>query len=510
MQNRLIISMCKSFSDPKGKPPTLSPSTSFGLQQYESNGFTELLEKVKDQAKFWQSKLRKRKFNKISRSISNLSELLEVEEDEMNKEDRLQKLQFPLLNEYPLEYIQIEENKNEVQRRLNDLIRYSKNSKSTLKRSTSDPELSSIVGVENSKDKQTQPEKPGLSENFKELLQRFERDIPPPRPYPPLLPEAETSSQSTLSAAFESLQLDLEQSAVTPPVKKKEDIVKISPRTARAYLSKPDVTPPQQLKSKDEAIALLDDYISQIRTAADELEDIKPPGRKEPQAETPSNLTHTSDAKTHSTITKSDYESPFFRPKKKTYLESNESSSSSETRRRHPLQDLQRHGHYRSESTGSNLSISTSSLSSIHYTSHHASLNTFPIEIDSGEPGAQSLNVLVLLSANPECIQPLISHICLSEFKDRLLMCACLQQSSLSLLVNIAKLVQNIFEVSKYNIAKSMFVFLVQIGGADGRKTALESGMMDIILKLLSARDPIPVCLILFIILMMTSPRAHV
>lgn len=508
MQNRLIISMCKSFSDPKGKPPTLSPSASSALQQYEASGFTELLEKVKDQAKFWQSKLRKRKFNKISRSISNLSELLEVEEDEMNKQDRLQKLQFPLLNEYPLEYIQIEENKNEVQRRLNDLIRYSKNSKSTLKRSTSDPELSSLVGVESSKDQQRQPEKPGFSENFKELLQRFERDIPPPRPYPPHLPEAETSSQSTLSAAFESLQQDLEQSAATPPVKKKEDVVKISPRTARAYLSKPDVTPPQQLKSKDEAIALLDDYITQIKTAADELEDIKPPGRKESQA---SNLTHTSDAKTHSTITKSDYESPFFHPKKKTYLESNESSSSSETRRRHPLQDLQRYGHYRSESTGSNLSISSTSLSSLHYTSHHGSLNTFPIEIDSGEPGAQSLNVLVLLSANPECIQPLISHICLSEFKDRLLMCACLQQSSILLLVNIAKLVQNIFEVSMHSIAKFMFIFLVQVGGADGRKTALESGMMDIILKLLSARDPIPVCLILFIILfMMTSPRVHV
>lgn len=31
------------------------------------------------------------------------------------------------------------------------------------------------------------------------------------------------------------------------------------------------------------------------------------------------------------------------------------------------------------------------------------------------------------------------------------------------------------------------------MGGPDGRKAAVESGMMDIVLKLLSTRDPIPV-----------------
>ena len=44
-------------------------------------------------------------------------------------------------------------------------------------------------------------------------------------------------------------------------------------------------------------------------------------------------------------------------------------------------------------------------------------------------------------------------------------------------LENIATLITNIFEV----------------GGSEGRKTALSSGFLDLIIKLLHTRDPIPV-----------------
>ena len=448
MQNRLIGSMCKSFTDPtkeKVATPIITSPALSSINAYEGHGFDELLNKVKEQAKSITSKLRKHKFKKVSRSISNLSELLEAEEDEMNRQDRLQKLQYPLLKEYPQEYFEIDLHKNEVENRLNDLIRQGKSAKNTLKRSTSDPEISSIIG-----------EKEGiLTENteseFSKLFLQFEQDLPPPRPYhPPILQDK--SLQDTLDAAFNILEMDLEHSAKTlssAQTDKAEEVVKISPRAVH----EPKVVPSQKLKSKDETIALLDDYISQIKLAAGELEHIKVSKAKDSKKEEEKEKPQSSESKAHKPMKTQYPESPIFAPKKRKHHFNEtmtESSSSSETRRRYSFQELERRGHRRVGSTGSNISIGSSSSisSSQHYISHHGSLLAFPIDADSGEPGAQSLRTLVLLSRNPECIQTLISHICLSEFKERLLTSAMSQESSLPLISSIASLVQNIFDVS--------------------------------------------------------------
>lgn len=52
------------------------------------------------------------------------------------------------------------------------------------------------------------------------------------------------------------------------------------------------------------------------------------------------------------------------------------------------------------------------------------------------------------------------------------------------LLNNIAALVQNLFES----------------GDAEGKKNALSSGVLDLAIKLLHSRDPIPVCTLPFLI----------
>lgn len=47
------------------------------------------------------------------------------------------------------------------------------------------------------------------------------------------------------------------------------------------------------------------------------------------------------------------------------------------------------------------------------------------------------------------------------------------------------------------------------MGGADGRKTAVESGMLDIVLKLLASREPIPVRSHSFTLLLFLEPSGH-
>jgi hypothetical protein len=456
MQNRLIGSMCKSFYEQKEKinSPLMSPSMAYNIDlQYGGNkSFSELLDRVKEQARLLKSKLRKNRFRKISHSISNLSELLEAEEDEMNRQDRLEKLQYPLLLEYPRDYFELDMQKDEVEKRLNTLIRHSKTSKNPLKRSTSDPEISSMVG-----DDSTSYEEKNFSENFRQLLERFEVDIPPPRPFSsprPFTPRSPTTSKTAaslpnaLSEAFDRLQLDLENSSQTPPVSsKKEEKVKISPRSTHK-IKLNDSYSPQELKSKDEAMALLDGYISQIMTAAGELKDVHSRQRNNNDVNMKNGLSAIDTL--HEESSSARCESPVYQPRKRKQSGVTAESSSSSDTKRNLIQDQQKRGHRRMDSAGS-IGSNSSMSSSIAYNSHHGSLLTFNINTgDFSEPGSQSLKILVLLSRNPECAQTLISHICLSEFKERLLTCATSEESSLSLISNIASLVQNIFEVSQW------------------------------------------------------------
>ena len=470
MQSRLIISMCKAFSEPQGKPVateglSLSPPSSHS----EGNGLREL-EQAKDQTRSSRPKVHKRKFKKYSRSISNLSELLEAEEDEMNRQDRQQKLRFPTEQTYPHEYFEIEGKKDEIEKRLNELIRHGKSAKRTLKRSTSDPEITNHINNEEDEEEEEEeeegerrsshhPSQLYYSDKFRDVLRVFQKDIPPPRPYTPTVPPRYPPSQpspTTLSAAFDSLQQDLELTSNSPQIAfKNNEIVKISPRTVhRNFMQKNSCPSPiQQGKSKNETLAILDDYISQILTAAGELNNMTPASQKSHSGKSISEVSNPSEKKS---LKIENQGSPVFKRKYvQTRFDSNQSrydgqeSSSSETRRRNSSQDSRPHGHMRSGSASSNFSFTpSSSLSSLQYPSHHGSLTGFSIDVDSAEPGAQSLRVLNLLASNSECIQTLIAHICLSDFKDRLLSLACSQQSSMSLICSIASLVQNIFEVS--------------------------------------------------------------
>lgn len=419
MQNRLIVSMCKSFCDPREK--VTIPNTSLFLTEEVPTGFSELLWRVKEQAKSLKLKLRKHKMKKISHSISNLSELLEAEEDEMIKEERLQKLKFPLLSELPIDNLQLESDKEEVEKRLNKLIHMSKKSQGTLKRSTSDPELSSLV-AEKGTSEQHQSE---ISDNFKRLLHSFGPKNPPPHSLIEAHNHMPPRDTPSLSSAFDGLEADLEQ---TLPFHSKE-IIKISPKISHHPLisSKSEGTVP---KSSDEVMAELDDYISQIKCAAESIA---------PLYSNEERLSSHTVAQVNSAQTPTSA--------KHTYSDTTESFSSSDKRSHQSaaVRGLINRGHSRIGSTGSNISVGSSSSSS---NPHHESLLNFPMDVEPGEPGAHSLRVLVLLSQNPECIQPLISHICLSEFKQRLIASALSPTTSISTVSNVANLVYNIFEVS--------------------------------------------------------------
>ena len=469
MQNRLIVSMCKSFCDPKEKlvaPTSTSTAAPPGLLSDSHHKFNEFLEKAKEQAKSLKSKIRgggggtskHNKFKKISHSISNLSELLEAEEDEMIRQDRLQKLKFPLA--LPIDVLQLEADKEEVEKGLNKLIHFSKNSRSALKRSTSDPELSSTAG-DMSKD-DSSPLSPDF--DFKRLLKHFEhRELPPPRPLSSPYYRSnrerrgkEMIGDATLSAAFKDLEMELATSDHNKPDSPGFSPIKISPKVSRRELKKDEVqtTPTMEPKSKDEAMAELDDIIDQIKLAADEIQDMKPFGIKQQNYKEERNKV--ADIENRPSVSplptikrggmKSHYDHVITGS-----IETNDSCSSSETRRKtfsglSPLHSQTKRGHRRVGSTGSTLSMGSSSSSSNPHPLTESLLN-FPMDSEPGEPGAKSLHVLCLLSQNPECIQPLISHICLSDFKDRLVGAASGDSSSVSTVSNIANLVYNIFEV---------------------------------------------------------------
>ena len=128
MQTRLIASLCKTFADPpeRNTSPTSAspylPSSPSLRGPYEGRDIGDLVQVVQGQARSlrsWaMSRRGKAKGKKtISRSFSNLSELLEVEEDEMYRQDRLKKLQFPT-GDYTPEYLELVGGAEDVQSKL--------------------------------------------------------------------------------------------------------------------------------------------------------------------------------------------------------------------------------------------------------------------------------------------------------------------------------------------------------------------------------------------------------
>ena len=507
MQNRLIVSMCKSFCDPKEKlVPPMTASTALSPPGLLPDSLNDFLERAKEQAKSFKSKIRggggggggggtkHNKFKKISRSISNLSELLEADEDEMIRQDRLQKLKFPF--QLPVDYLQLEADKEVVEKEINKLIHFSKNTRRTLKRSTSDPEFSSVAG-----DMNDGAETETKDFDFNKILKHFEpREIPPPSPLPPpyrfgsrerMKRENETTPDATLSAAFDGLESELEQ--ITSDHRKSSPAlpqIKISPKVPRRFTSMthaPDskrderdqVTPTLEPKSKDEAMAELDDLIHQMESDIKEMKPFVMKQQRKEEEEERENA-KSSGAQRKKEVEQSRGRSPSSNNQPQhllspvqppggskrreggeggrgyqtitSSLEVTDSCSSSETRNQtgssfSPSHPLIRKGHRRIGSTGSTLSMGSSSSSSNPLPLSESLLN-FPMDSEPGEPGANSLHVLCLLSQNSECIQPLISHICLSDFKERLVGVASAESSSLSTVSNIANLVHNIFEVS--------------------------------------------------------------
>ena len=455
MQNRIIISVCKNFSDPPERSvspaPSLSPPSSTCNDAY---GLGEnILEQLGNKTKSIRSKGRKHRMRKHS-SISNLSELLEADEDEMYRQDRQRRLQFPFEQKDNPDFLKLYHQKDVVETGLNKLIAHGKSAKRTnLKRSSSDPELASHEG-------QTQNQ---TSEKFLSVLRMWQKDQPaskPPKPHkknPALL-------NSGLAAKFDHLlqtELDMASSSNTPEIRlKKEEVVKISPRMQHKNILKMSSSPIPAQKKQNNRLAVLDDYISQMLSYAGELDDILPQrtGCNGPQKaeEEASSTNTTSDHTLVKSDTEQQHEGGLSVNQRKhsitspVRIEVHESESSSESKRRHSLQEAKKRGHLRTLSHGSSYSVTpSSSLSSLlHYSSHNGSLMGLPIDMDSSEPGAQSLHILVLLSKNPECAQNLISHICLSDFKEKLIATATSPQSSDTLLTWIASLVTNILEVT--------------------------------------------------------------
>ncbi len=455
MQNRLIISVCKTFVDPpeKATSPIQSPSLPSSTFN-EGYGLGEnILEQFGNKQKSIRSRGRKHRMRKhnLHRSIS-LSELAEAEEDEMYKQDRQKKLQFPYEQNNNQDFLKIEHTADEVENRLNQLIVHGMAAKrSTLKRSSSDPELTN-----HDRDAEEQSSQ-DMSEKFLNVLRMFQQDQPilrPPRSHKKQNVR-DPSPTSELIASFDTLQLDLEMATLsdTPEMRtKKDELIRISPRHPhKSYLEKAVSSPIPEKKQKNKKLDVLDDYVSLMLSEAGELDNIL----KKIQHKDNASVTTDSD----NTLIKEDTDrqssSSFDKTTKHTPTSNNiqinivESDSSSEFKRRHSLQESRKRGHHRTSSHGTNYSVTpSSSLSSLlHSPSHHGSLMALPFDIDSSEPGARSLHVLVLLSHNPECAQNLIGHICLSDFREKLITTATSLQSSDSLLYWIASLVTNLFEV---------------------------------------------------------------
>ena len=497
MQSRLIMSVCKAFAEPhppspRNASPYSSPSSTLQVYQqykpkeYEGRDIGELLQVVQGQARSLRSwaLARKNKVKKtLSRSFSNLSELLEVEEDEMNHQDRLKRLQFPLAAEYTPEYFALEGGAVEVQGRLNSLIRKSKLAAKAVKRVSSEPELATLSTQEPEPHQQQNNAgsdvQAAMSEAFGALLQQFSDQ--PHR-------EQCVCTTSNLSEAFDSLQQDLQQDHHHRGELEEKEIVRISPQTPHKFakpkqdiLSKP---PPIQSRSKEETVAILDNIVAAIMNAAEEAGESTKPEKSQP------------DPPTQSASVKTRRRSAVTRPEIK------EPSSSSETRRRLSLTEgMSRHFPSMASSLDSGPLSVSSSLSSIHEpltSSQRGStlaIASMPFEMDVTEAGSQSIHRLVLLSRNKECLHTLVSHMGLPRFSERLLALAQSPGSSDGLLHNIAILMQNIFEVSASPLLlpDTESSFLPQSGGVEGRKVAMEAGVLDITIKLLSARDPIPV-----------------
>ena len=446
MQTRLIASVCKNFADPPERntsPTNASPylSSSPSLRgPYDGRDIGDLVQVVQGQARSLRSwALSRRNKNKakktISRSFSNLSELLEVDEDEMYRQDRLKKLQFPT-GDYTPEYLEIVGGAEEVQSKLNSLIRRGRSASKGIKRSSSDPELSTSQ-EDRTDGGGNKPQivvggdiQAAMADTFSALLQRFSTDQD--HPAERRRRSGRVSIGSNLSEAFDSLQQDLQTEGGVARVEK-EEVVKISPQTTHKFKhhhhhhhhQQPVSDGQVHSHSKEETVAILDDIVADIMSAAEDCNQQQ--NRAELTARPASARTRRKSAVTRREVIK-------------------DSSSSSESKRRLSLSDARQF----LGSADSAASSTSSSLSSLHdpqYRSHRSSslaIAGLPYDPDSREAG---LDQLVILSANKECLNTLVSHMGLPKFAERLILLARSPQSSDSLLLSIATLIQNIFEV---------------------------------------------------------------
>lgn len=72
---------------------------------------------------------------------------------------------------------------------------------------------------------------------------------------------------------------------------------------------------------------------------------------------------------------------------------------------------------------------------------------TIPFDMAEDEPGGTALKQLVTMSCNEECLGHIVAHVCLPAFSSKLLQLSQWQCSSAGLLSNIAALLYNLFEV---------------------------------------------------------------
>ena len=146
-----------------------------------------------------------------------------------------------------------------------------------------------------------------------------------------------------------------------------------------------------------------------------------------------------------------------------------------ERRRKHSLPTIRMLGN---STDSASTQVSTSSSSTSLDTSFLYRLSSASGSSHDDPEAILALKTLVKMSSNKECVSTIASYVCLPKFSSKLLSMAQGPNTSPEVLAGVATLVQNLYEV----------------GGAEGKKAALGSGMLDLTVKLLkNTRDPVPV-----------------
>jgi hypothetical protein len=496
---------------------------------------------------------RRNRFQKlVSRSVSNLSDLREDDEEEAIKRNRLEMLKFPSDFNINTSYYELEDTADGVMRNINDLIKVTEQAGSSRatpegcvagsntvvlrrQRSLSEPSLA----VEEDVAMDTPPLASHSGRLQSPLLGSKVMEIRPnsvaSQSSAGTVVRGEVEAMRKMSEAFDLLEEDLwrgDQLSGEAGGRRRELVRMSLPATLMERHQSP-ASPLPDMRTVSETEAIFDEILSQIHTASrelgsrvespdyDRLSPVLPPRSPREQGVRGEELSTPLSLEDRLRLRGSLRQKPrrrddvidgpggvvrrLSRRREPPFLE--EVFGSSRPRSLGAAERLPRrapYGRVMSESdrksspvpnilTSSNSdSIPPSSaVGHINFDLLHqlsvrpntprlsvAGSDDVAMEIAMGdlEPATKALKLMVCVSRNKECLATLVSYLCLPKFMEKVVVLARSPATPPRALGHIATLITNIFEA----------------GGADGRKTALGSGFLDLIIKLLHTRDPIP------------------